>query len=235
MAFDIPTLTIQTLQTNVLNIIVSLIAGLFVLVIGYAVAVVVEAILKKSFTKAKVEEKLKEHNLQNALLGFTLTGLLTGLIKWIVFLWFLVSAVSIIESAFTFGRTTTVLTAFLIDFVAFLPSLLQGILILVAGFLIAEFLRAKVREGMKLQAQTLSSAVWIVAIYFTVTIALSNPAYGINVGIITQIFNYFILAVALGLGGGMAIAIGLGLKDSIARIAKKHEHGIEKAVATKMK
>jgi len=229
--------TMETLQVGIVNIIIGLVLGLVWLVAGYIIAIAVETVLVKSFEKARIEKKIKEMGLEHALLGFTLTGLVTGIIKWIVFLWFFVAAVSVIESSFLFFRpgATPVLTNILVDFIAFLPVLLQGILILGIGLLVADFLRIKIKKGLKFQANVISAIVWVIVVYFTVTIALSNPAYGIDVSVITEIFNYFILALALGLGGGLAIALGLGLKDSIARIAKRHEVSIERAVATKMK
>ncbi|MCD6522686.1 MAG: hypothetical protein J7K68_02970 [Candidatus Diapherotrites archaeon] len=229
--------TMETLQVGIVNIIIGLVLGLVWLVAGYIIAIAVETVLVKSFEKARIEKKIKEMGLEHALLGFTLTGLVTGIIKWIVFLWFFVAAVSVIESSFLFFRpgATPVLTNILVGFIAFLPVLLQGILILGIGLLVADFLRIKIKKGLKFQANVISAIVWVIVVYFTVTIALSNPAYGIDVSVITEIFNYFILALALGLGGGLAIALGLGLKDSIARIAKRHEVSIERAVATKMK
>lgn len=235
MAID---LSVAALQGVVVNIVISLIIGLALLVIGYGVAVVIETILKRAFERSRIEEKLKEQGLSGALLGFSLSGIITGLIKWIVFLWFLVSAISVIENAFLVykeGAATPVLTSFLVSFVNFLPALLQGIIVLIVGFLLADYLAGAVRKGMKVQANTVAAAVKVIVVYFAVTIALSNPAYGINVGIITTIFNYFVLAVAVGLGGGIAIALGLGLKDSISRVAKKHEHGMEKALVGRIK
>ena len=133
------------------------------------------------------------------------------------------------------GVATPVLTSFLVTFVNFLPALLQGIIVLIAGFLLADYAANAVRKGMKTQANLVAAAVKLIIVYFTVTIALSNPAYGINIGIITEIFNYFVMAVAFGLGGGIALALGLGLKDSISRVAKKHETGMERALVGKIK
>ena len=235
MAVD---LTIAGLQAVVVNIVISLIIGLALLVIGYGVAVVLETILKRAFERSKIEEKLKEKGLNNALMGFSLSGIVTGLIKWIVFLWFLVAAINVIEEAFLVykaGTATPVLTSFLTAFVNFLPALLQGIIVLIVGFLLADYLAGAVRKGLRVQANTVATAVKIIVIYFTVTIALSNPAYGINVAIITNLFNYFVMAAAIGLGGGLAIAFGLGLKDSVSRVAKKHEHGMEKALVGRIK
>lgn len=230
-------ITMESLRIGIVKIIIGLVLGLVWLVGGYIIALAVETVLLKSFEKAKVEKKIKEKGLENALLGFTLTSLVTGIIKWIIFLWFFVAAVSVIENSFLFFRpgAVPVLTNILLGFVAFLPALLQGVLILIIGLLVADFLRVRIKKALKFQANTISAIVWLIVVYFTVTMALSNPAYNINVGIITEIFNYFILAIALGLGGGLAIALGLGLKDSVARIAKRHEASIERAVATKMK
>ena len=221
-----------------LNIVISLVIGLALLVIGYGVAVVLETILKRAFDRSRIEDKLKQKGMSGALMGFSLSGIITGLVKWIVFLWFMVSAISVIENAFLVfkeGAAEPVLTNFLVTFVNFLPALLQGIVILIVGFLVADYLAGAIRTGMKSQANIVAAAVKIIVIYFTVTIALSNPVYGINIGIITDIFNYLVMAVSVGLGGGIAIALGLGLKDSVSRIAKKHEVSTERALVGKIR
>jgi len=235
MAID---LSIAALQGMVAHSIMSLIIGLGWLVIGYGIAVVVETILKRAFERSKIEEKLKEQGLSNALLGFSLSGLITGLIKWIIFLWFLAAAISEVENTFISlkgSSATPVLTNFFVSFGYFLPTLLWSILVLMAGLLLADYIAGAIRKGVSVQANTIAAAVKIIVIYFTVTIALSNPAYGIDVSIITEIFNYLVMGISIGIGGGIAIALGLGMKDSISRMAKKHESAMERALIGKVK
>jgi len=223
---------LASLQTSAVAIAMSVVVGLAVLVVGYAVAVVVESILRKAFAKAELEKKIKDKKLSHALLGFTFTGIIVGLIKWIVFLWFLTSAVGIMENSFLSFRAGAepVLTNFLVKFAGFLPVLLEGVIILVIGLLIAEYLSTRIKAGVRFQAGTISLAVKALIIYFTVVTLLSNPVYGLDVGVITTIFNYLVLSGALGIGGGIAIAVGLGMKDSVSRLSKKHERGFEKTI-----
>ena len=235
MAID---LSIIALQGMLAHVVMSLIIGLGWLVLGYGIAVVVETILRRAFERSKIEEKLKEQGLSNALFGFSLSGIITGLTKWIVFLWFLAAAISEVENTFISlkgSASTPVLTNFFVSFGYFLPTLLWSILIIITGLLLADYIAGAIRKGVSVQANTIAAAVKIVVIYFTVTIALSNPVYGIDIGIITEIFNYLVKGIALGIGGGIAIALGLGLKDSVSRMAKKHESAMERALVGKVK
>lgn len=230
-----PELTTTALKTTLMNLLVNLVLGVVLIVVGYGIAVVIEAILRRSLSKMNLEEKMEEHGLGDALFGFSLKGIVTGLVKWIIFLWFLVSAVNIIELGFisVTPQAEPVLTEFLRGLVQFLPALLEGVLILIVGFLIADYLAGKVREGISTYSKIIGTGVKVLAIYFTVTIALSNPYYNINIAIITEIFEYFVLAIAIGLGGGLALALGLGLKDTVKKIGKKHERNVEKFLAGK--
>ena len=118
VATVLPSINLALIQANLVNIVVSLVLGLAVLLIGYWIAILIETVIRKDFAKIEVEKKLKEKKLHDALLGFTLTGVIAGLVKWIVFLWFLVGAVSMVEGAFLIFRpgAQPVLTILLTDF-----------------------------------------------------------------------------------------------------------------------
>ncbi len=225
----------SALQNLLINLVTSLVLGIALIAVGYGIAVIVKTVLERALEKIDIEERMEERGLENALFGFSLEGVITGLVKWIIFLWFLVSAVNIIETGFISAtpQTKPVLTNFLIGLVQFLPSLLEGMLIIIVGLLAADYLATKVREGIQTYSKPIAAGVRALAIYFTVTIALSNPNYNINVQIITQIFEYFVLAIAIGIGGGLALSIGLGLKDTVRKVARKHERSLEKFLAGK--
>ena len=194
------------------------------LTVGYIVAVIIETVLKKAFVKAKVEETMAEHGLSGALLGFTLSGLITAFVKWIVFLWFIVKAVSVLEHGI---NTQPVLTDILLKFVTFLPEILKGVVVLIVGLLLADFVATKAREGVKFHGKSVGLIFKIIIVYFTIVIVLSNPAYGIDTKLLTTVFEYLALGVALGIAGALTLAFGLGMKDSIGRISKKHERELE--------
>jgi hypothetical protein len=231
----------EQFRNLLVQLMVNIIFAFVILFFGYMVALAIEAVLKKMFAKARVEEVMAEHGLSGALLGFTLSGLVTAIMKWIVFLWFLVWAINMIERALAPMVITEagakvsdylVLTGadgFLTKFVNFLPELLKGVILLVIGLLIADFIAAKAREGMRSHGKSVGLVIKVLIVYFTAIMVLSNPAYGID----TTIFNYLTMGVSLGVAGAIALALGLGLKDSIAHIAKKNEDHIEKLFVSK--
>ncbi|MCK4328116.1 MAG: hypothetical protein KAW41_06675 [Candidatus Diapherotrites archaeon] len=221
-----------------LDVVISLVIGLGWLVIGYVVAVILETVLKRAFTRSGMDEKLTARGMGGALIGLTLSGFITGIVKWTVFLMFLAASVNVIEKALlavSGGIAQPILAPFLSNLAGYIVPFFQGIVILIAGFLLADYLANGIRTGMKTQANVLAAAVKIIVIYFTVTIALSHEAFNIDITIITDVFQYLVMAVALGVGGGTAIALGLGLKDSVSRIAKKHEASTERALMGKIK
>jgi len=231
----------EQFRALLVNLMINIVFAFVILFFGYMVALAIEAVLKKMFAKARVEEVMTEHGLSGALLGFTLSGLVTGIMKWIVFLWFLVWAVNRIESALApivlsetgvnVSPASFVLTGpqgFLTQFVNFLPAVLQGLILLIIGLLVADFIAAKAKEGIRFHGKTIGLVVKIIILYFTVVIVLSNPVYGIDPDILTTSFNNLTLGVSLGIAGAIALGFGLGLKDSVGRIAKKYETPLEK-------
>lgn len=216
----------RTMLDNLTKILLAILIGFVVLVVGYAIAIVIETILKKMFKRARFEEVIAEHGLSGALMGFTLSGIITGVIKWLVFLYFVVTAVDIIETAINPGGAHS-LTTFLTGIVNFIPWLLEGLIILIAGLLLGDFVAARAREGIKFHGKTVGLIIKMVVIYFTAVIVLSIPQYNISTQLLITVFEYLALGIALGIAGAMTLGLGLGMKDTIGRIVKKHEREIE--------
>ena len=231
-------LDLAVLQVKLLDVVISLLIGLGWLVVGYVLAILLETILKRVFVRSKIDEKLAQRGMGSALLGLSLSGFITGLLKWTVFLLFVTASVNVIERAFlavSEGVSQPVIAPFLTGFTNAILPMFQGIAMLIAGFLLAEYLANGIRTGVKTQANVLAATVKILVIYFTVTMTLSLSVFNIDISIITNVFQSFVTAVSIGLGGGIALAMGLGLKDSISRIAKKHESSTERALLGKIK
>jgi len=207
-------------------VILAIVIGFIVLVIGYFISVVLETILKKLFRKAKFEEVIAEHGLSNALMGFTLSGIITGVTKWLVFLYFVVASVDIIETAINPSGSHS-LTIFLTGIVNFIPWLLEGLIILISGLLLGDFVASRAKEGIKFHGKTVGLVIKAVVLYFTTVLVLSIPQYNINTQLLMTVFEYLALGVSLGIAGAMTLAFGLGMKDSVARISKKHEREME--------
>ncbi|MCD4739783.1 hypothetical protein K8R43_01175 [archaeon] len=214
-------------QVNALLVpLVIIFVAFFLLVLGYILAVAVEIVLKKMFRRAKIEDVISEHGLSGALLGFTLSGIITTIVKWTIFLAILALAVGLMEGAIN-PDSTPVLTEFIVGFVNFLPAVLKGLVILVVGFLLADLIAARAKEGIHFHAKSMGLVAKLIVIYFTVVIVLSIPEYGLETRLLSTVFEYLALGVSLGVAGAMTLGVGLGFKDSIGRIAKKQERGIE--------
>ncbi len=213
----------------------NIIIGLLIMGVGYGVAAFIERFLLEIFRKMAVEKALKERGLDDALMGFTLPGIIGGIVKWTVFLGFFTSAVNVIESSLIANNiaTTPVLTNFTITLVNFLPALLSGVVTIVVGFLLAKHVSTQLSEGEGIHSKTVGAFARLLTIYFTLVVALSNPAYGLNLRPVTDLFNNIILAIAVGLCGGVGLGIGLGIKDSVANVSKKYEKRIEKSLVKK--
>lgn len=198
-----------------------------ILVFGYFVAAALELVLKKLFRKSRIEDVITEHGLSGALLGFTLSGIIIAIVKWMVFLVFVATAVNILEGVLIVPGEAKVLTPWINTVVGFLPAVLKGVLILVVGFLAADLVSSRAKETVQFHGKALGLSLKLIMIYFTVVVVLSIQEYGLDAGLLSSVFESLALGISLGIAGAITLAVGLGMKDSVARIAKKREPEIE--------
>lgn len=197
---------------------------LLFLVFGYIVAwFVADVILKRLLGLMKIEGRIKQVGLQDALVGFTLTGLITGFTKFYVVLMFVGSA----AESFQLLLFNDVIKTLLF----YIPSLLQGLAILVLALFLGDFITGKIRKSKAFPLSGLVATVIQVIIAYTAFVMALNLIFpSVDISILVNMFNLFFGALAVGSGLGIAIALGLGLKDSVAAIAKRKEKDIEKAL-----
>jgi hypothetical protein len=181
----------------------NLLGALVLLGIGWLIGSVVGRIVKEIVRRLKLDDLLfkKKKPL------FKLSDLFSIIFSWAIYILF-------IQAAFeTLGIPALVeaLSAIL----AFIPGLIKAIIIVVAGYAIAEYVREKIEESKIMYCKLVAKIMFFIIIYIAVATAL--PSIGIDASLINMIL--IILVASFGLG--MAIAIGLGLKDTVARLAKK--------------
>jgi uncharacterized membrane protein len=201
-----------------LDFVVALLIVLIFLAIGYFVAKIVNMFVFKALERIKLEEWIKRKGLQNALAGFSLTSLILILIKIYIVFAFLGAAAEVINVTFF----TQVISALL----AYLPSLVQGLAIIIATLFIAAYITNTIRSKKDLfLSEQLAFGVQVLIAYIALILALPLllPNLGSQIKVLIDLLNLIVTALIIAFGLGVGLALGLGLKDSISEAARKHQ------------
>jgi len=182
-------------------------AMVVVLVIGVVVAYVARLLVGIVLRAVHFDRVCERHGLVSAMrtAGIDRTPTVTAarLTYWIVMFVFLLLAVAALDVR---PMNDLVSRVFL-----FLPQVLAALLILVLGYLAASFLQratllAAVNAGVK-RARVLASTVQVLALLFTVAVALEQAGIGRNIVLAT-------FSVAFGsVGLAAALAFGWAARD----------------------
>lgn len=207
--------SLQSLWFGVINFLPSLIGALIVIIIGLIVASGLRALIEKIVGVLKIDSLLKSIGLspffERAHLQIN-AGKFFGLLAyWFLTIVFILAATDILG---LFG-----ISLFLRDVLAYIPSIIIAVLIMLAAFVLANFSKSVVKASVmsaKLHASKfLGTLAWWTIVVFGFLAAL------IQLGIAVTILNTLItgLIAMIALAGG--IAFGLGGKDYAAYLLEK--------------
>jgi len=177
-------------------------AATVVLLVGWLVGRLVGKITKNILKKLNADRYFRFGR------GFQVSTMFPMIISWIIYLWIMRSAVGILG--------IPELTLFFAQILSFLPKLLEGIIVILIGYLVAKYV-----EGQVIATKAeYSGLIGQVIFFFTMIIAidLALPLVGIS----SQVIDGIILILVASVGLGIAIALGQGLKETIAKLAKKY-------------
>jgi hypothetical protein len=104
--------------------------------------------------------------------------------------------------------------------IAFLPGLIGGIIVVIVGYIIGDYIRKQIEASKILYSDLVGKGLFFLIIY--VSVALALPLVGID----PTLVNNILLIIIASVGIGLAIALGLGLKDSVAELVKTYQKKI---------
>ncbi len=177
-------------------------AALIVLLIGWILGKILGKVTKSILKKLNTDRYFKFGR------GFEISNMFPLIISWIIYLWFIRSAVGILG--------VPELTLFLAEILVFLPKLLQGMIVILVGYLLAKYVQGQVIATKAEYSEFIGRVIFFFTIIIAIDLAL--PLVGIQ----SQVIDGIILILFGSVGLGIAIALGLGLKDTIAKLAKKY-------------
>ena len=206
---------------NLLEGLVAFAVLVIVMMVGLFVANILGKVLREFFARLKFEKFLEGHGVHDAFVGFTFTGIAVALLKLYVLVAFLGIAADIVK--------VPLLASLAMQAIGYLPSLLQGVIIVMAALMAGDYVTDRMKESKKIPfANSLAILVELFIAYNALVIALPMLLPAADPSLLVWSFLVLLGAFALALGLGLAIAIGLGLKDTVADVAKKHKDKFHK-------
>jgi len=178
------------------------IAAVIVLLIGWIIGKVIGRVTKSILKKLNADRYFKFGR------GFEVSSIFPLIVSWIIYLWFIRSAVGIVG--------VPELTLFFAEILIFLPKLLEAMIVILVGYLLAKYVQGQVIATKAEYSEFMGRVIFFFTLIIAIDLAL--PLVGIQ----SQVIDGIILILFGSVGLGIAIALGLGLKDTIAKLAKKY-------------
>ncbi len=190
-----------------------------ILLVAWLIDVIIRGLVKKLYMYLKIDSYLREHKLQDALFNISLLDVINKLVSLYIF----VLAFAVIGNVLMLD----ILSTWSINFLNYLPSLVQGIAIMLIGFYLGDYIGDKIRDQNFILSSVLGAAVQFFVIYTSLVIALPAILPAISTRMLENFFVVVSGALALGLAVGIGLGIGLGLQSTFESLAKKHKKAFE--------
>ncbi|GAA2760813.1 mechanosensitive ion channel family protein [Actinopolymorpha rutila] len=207
---------------RVIGFLPNLVGFLVLLVIGYIVAKLVAAAVRKILEKVGIDRRLQEshgHRYLSVVAGDSPAHLVARLVFWLIFLIFVFVAVGVLHIA--------ALTTFMYRIIAYLPNIVAAILIFVVAAILAGLVAAAVNRTMgdsptgKIAGTVLPALIMVIAGFMILQ----------QLRIAEQIVQIAFAATMGALALGLALAFGLGgrpiaqrmLEDAYRRSQEQRE------------
>ncbi|WP_250657031.1 mechanosensitive ion channel family protein [Alkalimarinus coralli] len=203
---------------QVLELLPQLIAAVLLLVVGWIAARLLRALARKmmlALTAMLPTNLGKRENLQAQLRSYARWG--GNIVFWAVFLFFGAASANLLQWDFFSGISSALL--------AYLPNLLTGLLIILAGLAFSGLTRTAVTSAAQSagieRSELLATTAQLIVILTSIVIGVQQ--LGINVDFLTTT----LIVITGVMGAGVSLAFGLGAREYVANIigaqvARKH-------------
>jgi small-conductance mechanosensitive channel len=209
----------------------NLVAFLVILIVGFIVAKIVQAVARKGLEKLGVDRRVQESDshsyVERVLPGASPSSAIAKVVFWLVFAFFLFSAIGALK--------IPALTTFMNQVLAYLPNIIVAIAIFVIAAVVAGAAAAGIARVMgdtptgKVAATVLPAIIMVIALFMILQ----------QLGIAEQIVQIAFAATMGAVALGLALAFGLGgrpvaermLEDAYAA-SQRHKEQIKQDVQT---
>ena len=199
------------LWNSIVMLIPGLIAAFVIILVGWVISWVLSYVLHNVLLRCKLDVWMKKHDLHHSLGGASVSSLIATLVKWFVFIAFLVPAVDSLQ----LGSLTMLLS----DFVRWLPHVIIATVMIIFGLIVADFAAGKVQHSQSKGLKTLGSVVRFVILVFAAVIALQE--LGVYIRIAESTFLVLLTGLTFAVSLAIGIGFGLGLKGEAVGLVKE--------------
>lgn len=195
------------------SVLPNIIGALIVLIIGYIVGRLIGGLVRKILEKTTLDNKLIKNTIVERVLKATnmsFEKMMGKLVSVFFYLIFILAAVDILG--------IEMLSNFVNQILLYLPNLIAGIIILVVGLIVVEwltkFIHSMTKEYNVISANLVTMVLRVILIFFIFMMALDQWM------IDTSIIYTIIQPLAWGIAAAIAVAFGWGFKDVISDWSK---------------
>ena len=199
----------------VANFIPKFVAGAIILLIGIIISSILKQVVVQVFKALNVEGFLRKYGVPEAKQEFTWTNILAEIVRWFVFILFLIPTADV----WGLPQIVTVLNTFLL----YLPNVFVAAIIALVGFVFARLSHDVIlasTQGLSADTSRTVASVARWAIIVFVFLAMLSQL-GVAADLVRILFTGFVAMVAI--AGG--IAFGLGgqgvAKDTLENLRRK--------------
>ena len=200
------------LWTKIANFIPNLFGALVVVLLGFVVAKLLDALLSKLLAKLGLDRLMGGTGLTKILgragIQVPISTLIGKIVYWFILLIFLVSA----AQSLGLERVSAPLDIFTL----YLPKVFGALLVLLVGVLVAQLLNGLVRGAAESVGFDYASGLGRVAQGLVIIISISVAISQLEVK--TDLLNHVIVIVLITVGLAVALAMGLGSRQIAGQI-----------------
>jgi len=200
------------LWTKIANFIPNLFGALVVVLLGFVVARLLDALLSKLLAKLGLDRLMGGTGLTKILarvgIQVPISTLIGKIVYWFVLLVFLVSA----AQSLGLDRVSSALDLLTV----YLPKVFGALLVLLAGVLLAQVLNGLVRGAAESVGFDYASGLGRVTQGLVIIISISVAISQLEVK--TDLLNHVIVIVLITVGLAIALAMGLGSREIAGQI-----------------
>jgi len=206
-------------MTNLLALVVFTLIGIMIGGIIYKIG-------KQTLVAVVLEAELEKHRISDKLGGISLTTVLASVLQWYIVLVFLTTGVQQFLSTIHVSGTELALSEAMKNLMNYVPQAILGVLVIIATLIIADIVSVNLKKKTHAFSDAIAIGAEAVVLFFGVIIALpkllgvpdpEGVIFMQSLSVMTDSFKFLVIGISL----GIAIAVGLGMKDYVARVAKK--------------
>ena len=213
---------VKAMLMKVWGYVPSLFAAIIILVVGWLIAKVIEAVIIRVLKAVRLDMASEKAGITNVLaqgdIKLSISELFGALVYWLIILVVLATALNALN--------LTIAANLLSRLAEYVPNILAALFVLVAGSFLASFVSAIVRTATSNAgigtAKMLGKIVHTIIVIFSVLVAIEQ------LNIATAIIGLGINIILMSFGIGLALAFGLGCKDIAGKAMQDFLNSVKK-------